>query len=230
MNFRVDDECLRLGLRAGAIVFRGVSVGPSRPELVEEITREAAAIRQRFAGPDQVRAAPEVVAFQELLRKVGVNPRREQSSVEKLLTFALKRGALPAINSLVDTYNLVSIRTGCSLGAHDIDRIVLPVLLQVVKTPMPFTPLGGGHEAVVRPGEYAYLDARDRVLCRLDVIQADFSKVTGETTSALLILEATASHPPHALRDAFTQAAAEVVRHCGGTAEVIAFPRDGASL
>jgi len=63
-----------------------------------------------------IRALPEVVAFQELLRQVGVNPRREQPSVEKLLNFALKRGDLPAINSLVDAYNLVSIRSFCSLG------------------------------------------------------------------------------------------------------------------
>jgi len=63
--------------------------------LQAEIERESSAVRERFADASAIRALPEVVAFQELLRQVGVNPRREQPSVEKLLNFALKRGDLP---------------------------------------------------------------------------------------------------------------------------------------
>src|SRR5262249_16958266 len=140
----------------------------------------------------------------------------------------LKRGTLPAVNSLVDAYNLVSIRTNCSLGAHDLDRIVLPVSLQVLTAPAIFTPLGTAAQATVSPGEYAYLDGQGRVLCRLDVIQADFSKVTADTTNALLIVEGTADHSPELLRRAFDEVIEVVVRYCGGTAEVAANPTIGA--
>jgi DNA/RNA-binding domain of Phe-tRNA-synthetase-like protein len=223
-NFLVTDDCLRLGLRAGAIAFRGIRVGPSSPELLAEISTEAALLSGRFASPAAVRVAPEVVAFQELLRKVGANPRREQNSVERLLTYALKKGSLPTVSSLVDAYNLVSIRTGLSLGAHDLDRITLPVALQVMPTAETFLPLGGAAEATVNAGEYGYVDGLDRVLCRLDVIQADFSKVTTATTQALLIIEGTATHSPIAMRRAFEEAVEQVLRHCGGSAEVLAIP------
>jgi DNA/RNA-binding domain of Phe-tRNA-synthetase-like protein len=223
MRFVVAEECVRLGLRAGAVVFRGARVGPRAPALHAEIAAEVRAVRERFSGPAAVRALPEVAAFHEVLRRAGANPRREQPSVERLLTFALKRGDLPAVNSLVDAYNLASVRSLCSLGAHDLDRIAPPVSLRLLTGGEPFTPLGAAAPAAVVPGEYGYVDARGRVLCRLDVLQADFSKVTADTANALLIVEGTAAHPPDALRQAFAEATALVTRHCGGVAEVVAY-------
>jgi DNA/RNA-binding domain of Phe-tRNA-synthetase-like protein len=224
MIFCVQEGCARLGLRAGAVVFRGVLVSRSGPELLAEIAEECARVRARFASAAVVRSSPEVAAFQEIHRRVGANPRREQSSVERLLTFALQRGRLPAINGLVDAYNLVSIRSGCSLGAHDLDRLALPVSLRVLDSPQSFVPLGSLSPAVANAGEYAYVDARGSILCRLDLVQADFSKVTADTVNALLIIEATSAHSPAALRKTFADAVELVLRHCGGTAEVVAFP------
>jgi DNA/RNA-binding domain of Phe-tRNA-synthetase-like protein len=224
VSFIVADDCVQLGLRAGAVVFRGVYVAAASPALRSEIAREVQAVRARFADPRAVRASPEVVSFQEILRKVGVNPRKEQPSVERLLTVALKRGDLPAVNSLVDAYNLVSVRSGCSLGAHDLDTLALPVTLRLLTGRESFTPLGRDMAEAVTPGEYGYVDAQERVLCRLDLLQAEFSKVTASTTNALLILEGTAAHPPETLRQAFADAIELVAHHCGGTAAVLAFP------
>ncbi len=224
MSFAVSEDCRKLGLRAGAVIFRGVRVGPASGELRAEIAREVETIRARFSGPQDVRALPEVAAFHEVLRRVGVNPRREQPSVERLLSFALRRGDLPAINSLVDAYNLASVRTLCSLGAHDLDRIALPVSLRLLTGTESFTPLGRTDPEPVTPGEFGYVDGQGRVLCRLDLLQADFSKVTADTVNALLIVEGTAEHSAEALRRGFAEAVALVTRHCGGTAEVAAAP------
>jgi DNA/RNA-binding domain of Phe-tRNA-synthetase-like protein len=171
-----------------------------------------------------VRAYQDVTRFHELHRKVGILPRKEQPSLERLLTYALKRGDLPVINSLVDAYNLVSLRWGCSLGAHDLDRVAPPIGLRLLAGDESFTPLGGATPAAVIPGEYGYVDAANRLLCRLDVLQAEFSKVTAATTQALLIIEGTSSHPAEALHQACAEAITLITRHCGGTAEVVAFP------
>ncbi len=224
MDFTVAEDCLGLGLRAGAVVFRGVRVADAPADLRRETAREAEAIRARFAGPADVRALPEVVAFANVLRKVGVNPRRDQPSVERLLTFALKRGDLPVINGFVDAYNLVSVRTLCSLGAHDLDTLLLPVALRTLTGGESFAPLGAEGPVPVTPGEFGYVDAAGRVLCRLDVLQADFSKVTRASRNVLLIVEGTASHTPEAFRRAFAEAVERIAQCCGGTAEVIARP------
>src|SRR5262245_7071148 len=163
MSFVVAEECLRLGLRSGLLGFRNLRLGPTVPALRSAIAEQVGAIRGQFADAAAVRFAPDVVRFQELLRQVGVNPRREQPSVERLLTFALKRGDLPAVNSLVDAYNLVSVRTLCSLGAHDIDRIALPITLRLLAGTEPFTPLGSDKPASVAAGEFGYVDAAGRV-------------------------------------------------------------------
>jgi DNA/RNA-binding domain of Phe-tRNA-synthetase-like protein len=224
MRFIVSEQCQQLGLRAGAIVFRDVNVTSGCPELRARIIVEARSIQARFADAKAIHAAPEAVCFQEILRKVGVNPRREQSSVERLLSVAHKRGDLPAINSLVDAYNLVSIRTGCSLGAHDLDRIELPVSLRMLTGMESFTPLGRAAPVAVVAGEFGYVDAAKRVLCRLDVVQADFSKVTAQSRSVLLIVECTQAHAPEIIHQAFTETIEQVTRYCGGMAEIVAFP------
>jgi DNA/RNA-binding domain of Phe-tRNA-synthetase-like protein len=226
MSFRVAEECLQLGLRAGAIVFRGVRVTPTNPALRDEIAQVAQVVRARFAGLEAIRATPEVIAFCNILRKVGVNPRKEQPSIERLISFVLKRSELPAINNLVDVYNLVSIRSLFSMGAHDLDTIACPVSLRLLTGNESFTALGKEMPTLMTAGEFGYVDAQDRVLCRLDLLQADFSKVTEATSNVLLIIEGTTAHSPALLRQTFTDAIELLTRYCGGTAEIIAFPTD----
>jgi len=221
MTFGVAEECVQLGLRAGAIVFRNLVIAAASPELRAQIDREIQAVREQFANPAAIRSCPEVAAFQQLHRRAGVNPRKEQSSIERLLLLALKRGELPAINNLVDAYNLVSLRTRCSLGAHDLDAIALPVSLRLLTGQEAFTPLGERAPSAVTPGEYGYVDAANRLLCRLDVRQADFSKVTQRTRNVLLIVEGTAEHDPEVLRRAFEEIIELTTCSCGGSAEVV---------
>jgi DNA/RNA-binding domain of Phe-tRNA-synthetase-like protein len=221
MIFVVAEECVQLGLRAGAIVLRNLHIAPALPQLRAEIDREIEVVRSRFASPAAVRSCLEVAAFQKLHRRAGVSSRKEQSSVERLLLLALKRGQLPTINSLVDVYNLVSLRTGCSLGAHDLDVISLPVKLALLTGRESFTPLGETTPAAVIPSEYGYVDAAERLLCRLDVRQAEFSKVTQRTRNVLLIVEGTTEHDPAVLRRAIEDVIALTTRYCGGTAEIV---------
>ncbi len=221
MLFHVSEECARLGLRAGAIVFREVRVAAASTELRAEIAREVQALRARFPSPQDIRSPPEVIGFRDILAKVGVKPRKVQPSIERLIAHVLKRGDLPAINSLVDAYNLVSIRSLCSLGAHDLDRINPPVTLRLLTGQETFTPLGQTTAVPVVAGEFGYVDAANRLLCRLDVLQAEFSKVTGQTVNALLIVEGTSAHSPQVLRQSFTAAIELVTRYCGGTGEVV---------
>jgi DNA/RNA-binding domain of Phe-tRNA-synthetase-like protein len=223
-SFLVARDCVQLGLRAGAVVLRNIHVTSASLGLRSEIAKDVQAVRARFASLQALRADPNVRSFQELLRKVGVNPRKEQPSLERLLGHAFKRADLPAINCLVDAYNLASVRFGCSLGAHDLDRIALPVELRLLTGSESFTPLGRDQAETVAAGEYGYVDAQHRVLCRLDILQAEFSKVTADTVNALLIIEGTASHSPEALRTAFAQTIDLVIGHCGGSAEIVAFP------
>lgn len=223
-TFLVSQDCLDLGLRAGAIVLRDVRITHASPELRSQIDDEVETIRRQFNIPAEVRSIPEVVKVHEILRNVGVKPRSHPPSTQKLIEFALKRGTLPAVNNLVDTYNLVSLRTKCSLGAHDLDRIVLPIELRLFRGDESFRPLGSSENRPVNRGEFGYVDAENRVICRLNSLQAEFSKVTPDTVNALLIIEATTAHRPEQLETTFSETTSTVNHYCGGQAEVVAIP------
>jgi DNA/RNA-binding domain of Phe-tRNA-synthetase-like protein len=225
MDFIVAEECLRLGIRAGAIIFRNVRVTDSTPAQRAEMVEAAAAVRARFSNPGAIRADPLVASFRAILQQVGVNPKKEPPSVEKLMSFAHRRGDLPLINNLVDAYNLVSVRASCSLGAHDLDRITLPVALRFLDGSDSFIPLGSDRPVQTAAAEYGYVDAENRLLCRLDILQADFSKVTEATTNVLLIVEGTVAHPAQDLRKAFADVIELVTHYCGGVGEIVSFPQ-----
>ena len=214
----VTKECLDLGLRAEAIVFRDVTVGDSPPPLRARMRSAALDLRRRFVDAASLRGSTELRAFADSYRSAGVNPRRQQPGCERLAEFAWKRGELPAINSLVDAYNMVSVRWLLSLGAHDLRAVSLPIRLTIVPGDMTFTPLGTSASGSVGPGEFAYVDDGGRVICRLDVIQAEFSKVTAATTGVVVIVEGTSSHDGAAFSAARTELVELIGEFCGGSA------------
>ena len=222
--FHVSQDCLELGLRAGAIVLRDIRITDASAALRAEMDAEIERIRRQFASNSEIRAQPELIKHHEILRKVGVKPRSHPPSTQKLLELAFKRGTLPAINNLVDTYNLISIRTKCSLGAHDLDQLATPVDLCLFRGDEHFRPLGSDEDKEIRQGEFGYVDAERRVVCRLDSLQADFSKVTHETVNALLIIEATTVHSAEELDRIFAETRDMIHAHCGGTSELVSPP------
>ncbi|MBW1786330.1 MAG: hypothetical protein JRK53_06880 [Deltaproteobacteria bacterium] len=110
------------------------------------------------------------------------------SSCEVLMDLLFKRGTLPIINTFVDIYNVVSIVTGVSIGAHDTGNIVGNPRLEILREDMSFKPIGGRGEGLARRGEYAYVDDGGP-MCRMDIKQCDRTKITGKTTQVLVIFQ-----------------------------------------
>ena len=214
----VSQECRDLGLRAHAILLRGLNIRSASRDLRTVIDREARQISDQFDSPAEIRATPELVRVREIIRAVGVKLKTHPPSLQKLLEFAWKRRTLMSVNNLVDTYNLMSVRTRCSLGAHDLDLLELPVELRLFRGTETFRPLGSDTEQCVHPGEFGYVDAKNRVACRLDSLQADFSKITPSTTDALLIIESTTAHSDGQLEQLVAETINVVTRYCPGAA------------
>jgi len=110
------------------------------------------------------------------------------SSLENIMDTLLKRGSIPHINTFVDIYNVVSLLTGISMGAHDTDRIVGDAHLEFIREDMRFRMVGRGNEDVAGKGEYGYTDSRG-ILCRLDIKQSDRTKITEKTHNVLVIFQ-----------------------------------------
>jgi hypothetical protein len=128
---------------------------------------------------------------------------------------------------VVDCYNLVSARTLLSLGGHDLDKLATPVTLRRFTAEDVFTPLGKTEERRL-PGEYGYVDPRGRVICRLEVLQGDYSKTTKETRNAFFILQGNRFLPATTLLKGTWLLAEMVEKFCGGKAELVSFQDKGA--
>lgn len=110
------------------------------------------------------------------------------SSCEVLINLILERGSVPRINTFVDIYNVISVITGVSIGAHDIRNLSGNPRLQATIRDMPFAPIGGSGGGLARVGEYAYIDDVG-VICRMDIKQCDRTKITNNTRRVLVIFQ-----------------------------------------
>jgi DNA/RNA-binding domain of Phe-tRNA-synthetase-like protein len=152
---------------------------------------------------------------------VGLTGRSNLASSESLLRYLLKHRRLPRVNPLVDLYNLVSVETRLSMGAHDLARVAGDVTLRFTDGSEWFHPLGAAGPEPVRAGEYAYVDGSNDLICRLDVRQAEKTRLTPGTADCLFIIQGNAATEPAQLRRATEHLIKLVGEFCGGEHRVL---------
>ena len=152
--------------------------------------------------PDFVTADPILQGFRDLRKAVGRSVKKFPCSIEGLIGMVQRRGALPSIHPIVDIYNLVSLETRLTLGAHDLNRVTGDITLKIVNGDEPFVPLGSDRPEPVQPGEYAYVDDGGDVLCRMDYKQCERTKLTAGTSRCLVIIQGNANTPREMLEQA----------------------------
>lgn len=94
---------------------------------------------------DDVKKIPAIEATRKAYKRLGKDPNRYRPSSEALGRRILRDLPLYQIDTLVDLINLVSIRTGYSIGGFDADKIEGNVLtLGVGVTDEPYEGIGRG--------------------------------------------------------------------------------------
>jgi DNA/RNA-binding domain of Phe-tRNA-synthetase-like protein len=218
LDFRISDDVRRLGVRGAFAVLSGLDNRTSHPGLA--IWREAVARRMAAElHPGFIETDPVLRGFRELHDKVKRSNKRFVSSAEALVGLFQRKGVIPAVTPVVDVYNLVSLETRLSLGAHDMARVVGAITLQLTSGGERFVPLGAVDPEAIQPGEYCYLDDSGEVLCRLEHRQCERTKVTPATTSCFYILQGNAATPRAMLDAALQRLVARTLEFCGGREE-----------
>ncbi len=77
-------------------------------------------------------------------KALGKDPSRYRPSAESLLRRIVKGQELYLINNVIDILNLVSIRSGYSIGGYDFDKIEGTIRLKCGKENMVYTGIGRG--------------------------------------------------------------------------------------
>jgi DNA/RNA-binding domain of Phe-tRNA-synthetase-like protein len=138
----IEDELRRLcpAIAVGVLEAR-VRERPA-PGLQAEIDEVLAA----FAGHpiDRIKNHPAIDATRALYRDCGKDPSRYRPAAEQLRRRAAQGKGLYRVGTLVDLINLVSLRTGLSIGAFDLDAIDGDAAWGIGRAGEPYEAIGRG--------------------------------------------------------------------------------------
>jgi DNA/RNA-binding domain of Phe-tRNA-synthetase-like protein len=215
----VAPDLLRLGLSTAVVIARGVAHDRTPPALID-YRRKAG---QQVAGQwkNESLSSHRVLAEYERIHEL-YGARGEPSAPHKLLQYVTRHKDLTGADPVVDCYNIVSAKTLLSIGAHDMARIRTPITLRRLYEDDFFQPLQGG-EPRSCDGEYGYVDPEHRIICRMEALQCDFTKVTADTRDVVFFIQANREiASPDLLAGAWLLAEL-VERFLGGSAELVSF-------
>lgn len=208
ISVSIEPKLKEYGLRLAAAVIGGVSV-KKKHEGLSKLAKETIS----KIDLDAVEKSDVIEGYLELYDKVGA--ARARHAVRNLVEIARQSGKLPNINTVVDSYNLVSIERGLIVGAHDLDRVSGNVRVKIADGSELYVPLGTGQKQAIAQGEYVFADDKV-VLCRLDVKQGEHTKVTDATKNVFLYVQGNSRTTQKYLDDALEQICANITRYCGG--------------
>ncbi|NLO69788.1 MAG: hypothetical protein GX102_02315 [Porphyromonadaceae bacterium] len=113
----------------------------------EELWQEITAFSEKFTSEtklNQINKLPNILETRNTYKKLGKDPNRYRPSAEALLRRIVRGIPLYQIDTIVDLINLVSMKTGYSIGGFDADLIDGDLILGVGKAGEKFEAIGRG--------------------------------------------------------------------------------------
>ncbi len=99
-----------------------VKNSPTSDHLWNEMEAEIAKIRKSY-HTEEINKRVEIAATRKIYKILGKDPNRYRPSSEALCRRIVLEKPVYKVNTLVDIINIVSIRTGFSIGGFDADKI-----------------------------------------------------------------------------------------------------------
>lgn len=174
---------------------------------------------------EQLKADPILLGFKQMHETIKHSNRETTAAPAKLFQMLERNGAFPHVNLLVDIYNLVSLETRLAMGVHDCAKISGDVTLRLTNGTEGFIPIGTP-ELKARPGDYAYIDDNNDIICWLEVRQHEKTKVTPDTTRCFYVIQGNTATPPGYIQAATVKLIDITQKYCGGTAQMLYTPWD----
>lgn len=149
--------------------------------------QEIVAFSAQFAATykmEEINRRPAIHATREVYKKLGKDPNRYRPSAEALCRRILKGQRLYQVNTLVDLINLVSLKTGYSIGGFDASRIEGDLQLGVGEAGERFEAIGRGLLNI--EGLPLYRDAEGGI--GTPTSDEERTKIRSDTTQLLIII------------------------------------------
>ncbi len=178
-----------------------------KEEVVDEI--------KRTYNLATVKDFPIFRAYRDFFWRIGIDPTKNRPAAEALIRRVLAGKPLPTINTLVDAYNLASIKTCISIGAFDSERIHGDLVLRLARRGEEFTGIGM-NEPMVLEGNEAVVSDSEKLIAIYPYRDADDTKVTLSTRGVLLLICGAPGIDEDILKNAARTTTTYITRFCGG--------------
>ncbi len=177
---------------------------------------------------EDVPTLPQILVWRNAYLSFGANPNKFRNSAEALLRRVLNGKELPAINSLVDIYNTISIKYKVPLGGDDLDKVDGDILLTKAKGTESFTSLGSTETEIVEPGEVIYQDAKEVLCRRWNWRESNKSCMTEHTKNVCFVIEVLDSTTN--LSQVLQELGQDIHTHCGGHVTTYTIDKDNKEI
>jgi DNA/RNA-binding domain of Phe-tRNA-synthetase-like protein len=202
------------GLRVLVSQVGSVRVG-KRSEELEEFKSQLLEQVRGDRELEELKDDPIFRVYRDFFWRVGIDPTKNRPAGEALVRRVLRGKPIPTINTLVDAYNLASIKTGIALAAFDLDRLAGDLEMRLALEGEEFLGIGMDKPMALEGNEVVISDA-EKLMAIYPYRDADSTKVTGATENVLLLVCGVPGIDEDALRGAEKTAVEYITRFCGG--------------
>lgn len=188
MKYCIAPEVLRMfpDFHRGVVVASHAENGPSDPEILSSLRGLEKKIKN---GQLDLAADPRLKVWEDAYVKFGSNPKKYTPSIVFLVSRIKEGRSTRSISTIVDLFNIISLRYLIPCGGDDIDTVEGDLTLGIATGKETFAPLFKP-DAVEHPspGEVIFFNQKSgRVFCRRWTWRnADFSKITEQTNNLVI--------------------------------------------
>lgn len=123
MTIQFSDDFTTRNLQVSLGILRAkVCVKPSNPVLLEKLDQTAQARLNEFNG-QPASTDPQIWATRKAYKAFGKDPARYRPAAEALTRRVLQGKGLYHVNNVVDVNNLISVKSGLSIGTYTYETI-----------------------------------------------------------------------------------------------------------
>lgn len=217
LNLKIDEplEANFPGLQARLREISGVTFRKTSTELEALKQSTGVEIRLKYTL-ETLKDAPTFRAYRDFFWRVGIDPTKIRPAAEALIRRILADKPIPNINTLVDAYNLASIKTEIALAAFDLSQLVGHLTMRQSRAGESFLGIGMGQPMQLKGDEIVVAD-EEKLIAVYPYRDADSSKVTESARNLLLMTCGCPGIDEAQLSRAEHVALELILRFCGGT-------------
>ena len=201
-------------LYALTLDIQGVSIKKKDTEL-ENFKQEVSEHIRSDYTLESVKDHPTFRAYRTFFWGIGIDPTKIRPAAEALTRRILAGNPLPRINTLVDAYNLASIKTRIALATFDADKLEGKLLMRFAEENEQIVGIGMNKPFVMKGGEIVLSDGK-KLIAVYPYRDADNTKVTESTKNVSIVVCGVPAIGKEMLENASSVTLDYVKRFCSG--------------